>query len=121
MRIYVEALRVGGFNALNQLALRMEIEKRITADSWEFMLPGRVDGAAANQLEVEVLAAIKQGAKTIYVNLANATFLCSAGIRVLLQYHRQMKSKGLTLLATRPSAEVASALEMTGFPELVEK
>jgi anti-anti-sigma factor len=99
----------------------MEIRKQITADCWEFMLPGRVDGVAANQLEVEILAAMKQDAKTIYVNLAQATFLCSAGIRVLLQYHRQMKNKGLKLLATRPSAEVASALEMTGFPELVEK
>jgi len=99
----------------------MEIEKRINADNWEFVLGGRVDGAAANQLEIEILAATKQNAKAIYVNLAQATFLCSAGIRVLLQYHRQMKNKGLTLLATRPSAEVASALEMTGFPDLVEK
>lgn len=99
----------------------MEIRKRITGDCWEFMLSGRVDGAMANQLEVDVLAAMKQNARTIYVNLAEATFLCSAGIRVLLQYHRQMKSKGLVLLATRPSAEVASTLEMTGFPELVEK
>jgi anti-anti-sigma regulatory factor len=32
-----------------------------------------------------------------------------------------MKSKGLKLLVSRPSPEVASALEMTGFPELVEK
>jgi anti-anti-sigma regulatory factor len=40
---------------------------------------------------------------------------------VLLQYHRQMKAKGLVLKVTRPSPEVAAALEMTGFPELVEK
>ncbi len=99
----------------------MQIEKRITGENWEFLLSGRVDGAMANQLEVDVLAAIRAGAKSIYVNLANATFLCSAGIRVLLQYHRQMKAKGQTLLATRPSPEAASALEMTGFPELVEK
>ena len=99
----------------------MEIEKKVTGDNWELLMTGRVDGPAANQLEVEVLAAIRAGAKAIYVNLANATFLCSAGIRVLLQYHRQMKGKGLTFLATRPSADVAAALEMTGFPELVEK
>jgi len=61
----------------------MEIQKRITGDSWEYILTGRVDGAVANQLEVEVLAAMKQNARTIYVNLAQATFLCSAGIRVL--------------------------------------
>lgn len=99
----------------------MEIQKRINGESHEFLLPGRVDGAAANQLEVEILTAIKQSAKSIYVNLAEATFLCSAGIRVLLQYHRQMKSRGGKLLVTRPSPEVASTLEMTGFPELVEQ
>jgi anti-sigma B factor antagonist len=99
----------------------MEIQKRISGESLELLLPGRIDGAAANELEVEVLAAIKQGFKAIYVNLAQATFLCSAGIRVLLQYHRQMKGRGLKLLVSRPSPEVASALEMTGFPELVEK
>jgi len=99
----------------------MEIEKNITGENWELLMTGRVDGPAANQLEVEVLAALRQGAKAIYVNLANATFLCSAGIRVLLQYHRQMKGKGLSFLVSRPSADVAAALEMTGFPELVEK
>lgn len=98
----------------------MEIEKNITGDSWELLMSGRVDGPAANQLEVEILAAIRAGAKAIFVNLAKASFLCSAGIRVLLQYHRQMKGKGLTFLVSRPSAEVAAALEMTGFPELVE-
>ena len=99
----------------------MEIQKKISGDDWELTVPGRIDGPAANQLEMEVLAAIKAGAKSIYVNLALATFLCSAGIRVLLQYHRQMKGKGLKLLVTRPSPEVASTLEMTGFPELIEK
>lgn len=99
----------------------MAIEKKIYGDSLELLMTERIDGLAANALEVEVLAAIKQGYQAIYVNLAQATFLCSAGIRVLLQYHRQMKGKGRRLLVTRPSTEVAAALEMTGFPELVEK
>ena len=60
----------------------MEIGKKISGENLELMLSGRVDGTAANQLEVEILSAIKQGSKAIYVNLAQATFLCSAGIRV---------------------------------------
>ena len=35
----------------------MEITKTIERDNWELMVPGRIDGAAANQLGVEVLAA----------------------------------------------------------------
>lgn len=111
----------GGLMPPPKFSQAMEIEKKTSGDSVELMLSGRIDGAAANELEVEVLAAIKQGVKAIFINLAQATFLCSAGIRVLLQYHRQMKGKGLKFLVTRPSTEVASALEMTGFPELVEK
>jgi anti-anti-sigma factor len=99
----------------------MAIEQKISGEDLELLLSNRVDGLAANDLEVAILAAMKQGYKAIYVNLAQATFLCSAGIRVLLQYHRQMKQKGLKLLVSRPSPEVASALAMTGFPELVEK
>lgn len=99
----------------------MEIQKRITGDTWEFLLSGRVDGIVANQLEIEILSAMRQSAKAIYINLAEATFLCSAGIRVFLQYHRQMKNQGHSLLVTRPSEEVMAALAMTGFPELVEK
>ena len=85
------------------------------------ILPGRVDGAMANQLEIEILAALRQGAKNIFVNLVEATFLCSAGLRVLLQYHRQAKAQGKTLMVTRPSADIAAAIEMTGFSGLVEK
>ena len=68
-----------------QLIRFMEIEKKTSGDSLELMLSGRVDGVAANQLEVEVLGAMKQGVKAIFVNMAQATFLCAAGIRVLLQ------------------------------------
>ena len=60
----------------------MAIEKKISGDSLELMLSERIDGTVANELEVAVLAAIKEGYKAIYVNLAQATFLCSAGIRV---------------------------------------
>ena len=99
----------------------MEIRKNKSGDSLELIVPGRIDGATANQLEVEVLAALREAVNSIYVNLSEATFLCSAGIRVLLQYHRQAKAKGKTFLVTRPSPEVASALEMTGFIGLIEE
>jgi anti-anti-sigma factor len=97
----------------------MEIRKNITGDEQEFLVSGRIDGDGANKLELEILAAVKSGAKAIYVNLSEATFLCSAGIRVLLQYWRQLKNNGKTLLVTRPSPEVDAALEMTGFKQSI--
>ena len=83
------------------------------------LVAGRIDGPGANRLEEEILATMRAGAKSIYVNLSQATFLCSAGLRVLLQYWRQMKNEQRTLLATRPSPEVDAVLVTSGFREMV--
>jgi anti-anti-sigma factor len=100
----------------------MEIQKIINGDAHELVITGRVDGEGANQLEEEILKTMRSGAKSIYVNLNGATFLCSAGLRVLLQYWRQMKNSQRLLKATRPSPEVDAVLVTSGFRDmLVEK
>ena len=100
----------------------MEIRKIPTGETQQLFISGRIDGAGANQLEEEILTTMRTGAKTILVNLSEATFLCSAGLRVLLQYWRQMKNSQRVLLATRPSPEVDAVLAATGFKEqIVEK
>jgi anti-anti-sigma factor len=100
----------------------MDIRNVVTGDTCEMLVSGRIDGAGANQLEVEILNVIRSGSKSIYINLNDATFLCSAGLRVLLQYWRQMKNSQRALFATRPSPEVDAVLATSGFREvLVEK
>ena len=100
----------------------MKIQTTVTGNIHELIVFGRGDGEGANQLEEQILATIRAGAQTIYVNLSQATFLCSAGLRVLLQYWRQMKNNQKVLLATRPSPETESVLATSGFKEmLVEK
>jgi anti-anti-sigma factor len=100
----------------------MEIKQTITGDSHELLISGRIDGEGANRLEEEILKAMRAGANSVYVNLSGATFLCSAGLRVLLQYWRQMKNNQCSLLATRPSPEVDAVLGTSGFREMmVEK
>jgi anti-sigma B factor antagonist len=93
----------------------MEIRKTITGDCHELLVSGRIDGAGANELELAVLATLRAGANPIYLNLSEATFLCSAGLRVLLQYWRQMKNGGKHFWVSNPSPEVDAVLRMTGF------
>ena len=115
-------VREPGSLAQQNLKVAMEIRKQVVGDSHELLVAGRVDGEGANQLELEILAAIRANAQTIYVNLCQATFLCSAGLRALLQYWRQMKNNKRVLLVTRPSPEVDAVLATTGFKEqIVEK
>jgi anti-anti-sigma factor len=106
----------------------MEIHKNVAGESCELLISGRVDGEGANRLD-ELLFAIlfpksvdQPDAKTIYVNLSNATFLSSAGLRVLMQHSRTMKNRQGQLLVSRPSPETAEALKIAGlYDELVEK
>ena len=93
----------------------MPITKKPSGDVVELFISGRIDGALANDLEIALLETTRSGPKTIYVNLAEATFLCSAGLRVLLQHWRQMKNAGKTFWLANPSPEVDSVLAMTGF------
>jgi anti-anti-sigma factor len=93
----------------------MPITKKLSGETVELFISGRIDGALANDLEVALLETTRSGTKTIYINLAEATFLCSAGLRVLLQHWRQMKNAGKALWLANPSSEVDSVLAMTGF------
>jgi anti-sigma B factor antagonist len=97
----------------------MEIQKLVTGDAHELLVAGRIDGEGANQLEEEILKTMRSGAKSIYVNLNGATFMCSAGLRVLLQYWRQMKNSQRLLQATRPSPEVDAVLITSGFRDML--
>ena len=107
----------------------MDIQKNLGRDSCELLVSGRVDGEGANQLETEILAILfhknkdaEPGPKTLYVNLSNATFLCSAGLRALMQHSRTMKSRQGQLLVSRPSPEATEVLKMAGvYDQLVEK
>jgi anti-anti-sigma factor len=99
----------------------MEIQHFVTGDTIELQIRGRIDGEGANQLEEDILA-VRSKVNVIYVNLSQTTFLCSAGLRVLLQYWRQMQSNQKLLQVTKPSREVEAVLATTGFKNtLVEK
>jgi anti-anti-sigma factor len=106
----------------------MDIQKNFARESCELLVSGRVDGEGANRLETEILAILfekkpdQQPPKTLYVNLTNATFLCSAGLRALMQHARTMKSRQGQLLVSRPSPEATEVLKMAGvYDQLVEK
>ena len=97
----------------------MPLQKQIVRDECELLVTGRVDGAAANELEVEVLALAKTPIQSVYLNLANANFLWSAALRVILQSHRQWHAKGRRFVISRTSPEVDQILELTGMRELI--
>ena len=107
----------------------MEIQKNIASDSYELFVSGRIDGEGANRLDEEILGMLfnknkddNKAPKTLYINLSAATFLCSAGVRALMQHWRTMRGRQAQLLVSRPSPETSEVLKMAGvYDQLVEK
>ena len=97
----------------------MGIKKVTTGETCELTVPGRIDGSLANQLELEVLAAIRGGVSKLLINLSESDYICSAGIRVLLQYYRQMKNSKKIFGVTKPTPNIESILDLTGFKDLI--
>jgi anti-sigma B factor antagonist len=93
----------------------MPIRTNVAGNCHELIVSGRIDGTVANEMEVQVLEAIKSGAKEIFINLSETDFLCSAGIRVIMQYWRQLKLQGKRLMVTHPSPPIEDILKLTGF------
>ena len=99
----------------------MQIHRTIDGDSCELLVAGRLDGEGANQLNEALLAVrfntskdIEPEIKRMYVNLHGATFLCSAGLGILMQHWWSMKKRNGQLLVARPSPEVTAVLQMAG-------
>jgi anti-anti-sigma factor len=97
----------------------MTIQKNLSGNECELLVTGRIDGKGANDLEIEVLALARSPVKSVALNLAGADFLCSAGIRVILQHHRQWRTQGRSFVVSRTSAEIDQILEMTGLRSIV--
>jgi anti-anti-sigma factor len=96
----------------------MDIQHFVNGDAIEMKVTGRIDGEGANRLEEDILA-VRSKVNVIYVNLHAATFICSAGLRVLLQYWRQMSNNNKLLQVTSPSPEVEAVLATTGFHKML--
>jgi|SRR5688572_29583313 len=97
----------------------MIIQKYDHGEEHDLILSGRVDGEGANQLEIALLGMISSGVKHITVDMSDVTFLCSAGLRTLLQYWRQLHNKGGSLHVDSPSVEAMTVLGTSGFKNML--
>jgi anti-anti-sigma factor len=83
-------------------------------------LSGRIDAAAVPSVQKAVREAMAAGAFKIVIDLADASFISSSGLRVLLLLVRELRKQGgdIRLCAARP--QVAEVFHLTGFDRIFE-
>lgn len=97
----------------------LRMKKRLPPSGLRYVaLHGRIDAAAAQAVQNAVQGAMRTGGRWIVVDLADATFLSSSGLRSLLLMARDLRKRGgdLRLCALKP--QVAEVFRLTGFDNI---
>jgi anti-anti-sigma factor len=97
----------------------VEIAERTVEDGVELRVSGRLDASWADHLSRALDAAVRGGADRIIVEMSQISYVSSAGIRVLLQAHRQVRKIGGALAVANPSESVREVLTLTGLQALL--
>lgn len=97
----------------------MEITKQKIDDIVELRIKGRLDAYWADHVANALAEVIREGTHKIKLNMSEVNYLSSAGIRVLLQFYKQLKGIQGLFVVTNPSEPVKTILELAGFGTLL--
>ena len=97
----------------------MEITKQRTSRGLELRVKGRLDAYWSDHLTKSLAEVIREGTDHVTLNLSEVVYLSSAGIRVLLQTHKQLKGIQGMLVISDPSEHVSTVLGMAGLGTLL--
>lgn len=77
---------------------------------------GELDLATVPELEEQVLAAIREGARSVVLDLRELTFMDSTGVRTIVAAHQVAEETGHDLRIVRPPRDsaVSRVIEISG-------
>ncbi len=83
------------------------------------IITGRLDTNTAPELEIMVNESL-DNIKNVQFDLTNLDYISSAGLRVILIFHKQMAALGGGLVILNPKEEVMDVFDMTGFSSFLK-
>jgi anti-anti-sigma factor len=97
----------------------MEITRR-AGDGWlELAVEGRLDGYWADHLDASLAESVRDGYHRLHLDLSQVVFMSSAGIAVLVKFHKQLDAIHGRLVVVKLSAQVRTVLEITRLADLL--
>lgn len=90
----------------------MEIVTQQLGEVLEVKVRGRLDNYWTEHLRRNLDEVIREGAHGIRLNLSELSFLSSAGVGLLVRFHKQLKGIGGSFLVTHPSERVKLVLDL---------
>jgi anti-anti-sigma factor len=97
----------------------MEIVKQQLDDALEVKVRGRLDNYWAEHLRTNLEEVIRGGAHAIRLNLSEVSYLSSAGVGLLVLFHKQLKAIGGSFVIASPSERVKQVLDLCGLSAIL--
>jgi anti-anti-sigma factor len=98
----------------------MEINKQPVGELLIVQVTGRLDAYWSDHLSNSLGESVKGGFHHLQLDLARVDYISSAGIRVLIQFYKQLKAIQGSFAVIEPSAAVVDILEMAGLSMLLK-
>ncbi|MFZ0036826.1 MAG: STAS domain-containing protein [Candidatus Acidiferrales bacterium] len=97
----------------------MEIVTQQLGDALEVKVRGRLDNYWTEHLRKNIEEIIRGGAHSIRLNLSEVVYLSSAGVGLLVLFHKQLKAIGGSFVIASPSERVKQVLELCGLAPIL--
>lgn len=95
----------------------MNFEKTNDGKALTVTLAGEIDSLNINDIEKELLEQV-EGVTDLTFDLKDLVYISSAGLRVLLQMQKMMKTQG-SMVIKNVSSDVMDIFKVTGFVRLL--
>jgi len=98
----------------------MNIEIKERNGSYIGILSGWIDTAEATKFLEDLKPLMSNAEKPIELDCAKLEYICSLGLRGLLQLKKESAAKGGSMILTHVEGEVQKILKLTGFDRLFD-
>ncbi|MEI8365751.1 MAG: STAS domain-containing protein [Parachlamydiaceae bacterium] len=85
-----------------------------------FRIKGRLDALSSPSVEKKIFESINDGHEKILIDLANVSYLSSAGMRMFLSTTKKLRSLSGRLLVCGTTTSVLDVFKMSGFDHVLE-
>jgi anti-anti-sigma factor len=97
----------------------MEITRNASAGILDVGVVGRLDGYWADHLDRALTDVVREGHHHVTLDCSGLSFLSSAGIAVLVKFHKELARVGGAFYVVNPSKPVSMSLRITRLTDLL--
>lgn len=97
----------------------MELVSKMVGDAILFTFKGRLDAMFSEEMEKQIREMMYTNRRAVVVNLKEADYISSSGLRILLEVAKNMQAKDGKLVLCEVQPQVRQIIRLAGFDKIL--